>query len=289
LEIIFVYFAILFAYNWTGSHFGSHVVAPKVAFQNALITIDVERFLGLFIEEAIQNAFLSWSIFMKFWNFFYGFFHTIMVITVLAFLFFKNPALYQRSRTTIIVMNSMALFCFAIFPMMPPRLLNNCGKLGACDKSYTFVDSMAVIGGFWSWDNLEDFGTNQYAATPSMHIGYAIWVASSLFPTANLILKMVLVIYPFIVMFCIIVTANHFWLDGLLGAITWAIAYKLAFVMPQFGRGAYEDEKNNSNNNNNIIIKSEPDEASSSLIDQDSNSSNDSQDIEMQIISKQDV
>jgi len=244
LEIVFVYFAILAAYNWTGTHFGSYVVAPSVAFEHALYTIKFEQLIGLFIEEPIQQFFLPWTGFIKFWDFFYGFFHTVMVITVLSVLFFKNPALYQRSRTTIIVMNTMALFCFAIFPMMPPRLLNNCGKLGACDKSYNFVDSMAVIGGFWSWDNLEDFGTNQYAATPSMHIGYAIWVVSSFLPIIKpLWVKILLSIYPIVVLFCIVVTANHYWLDGLFGLIAWAIAYKLAFYMPQFGRGAYEDEK----------------------------------------------
>jgi len=249
------------------------VVAPSVAFEHALYTIKFEQYIGLFIEEPIQQAFLEWTAFMKFWDFFYGFFHTVMVITILAVLFFKNPALYQRSRTTIIVMNTMALFCFAIFPMMPPRLLNNCGKLGACDKSYNFVDSMAVIGGFWSWDNLEDFGTNQYAATPSMHIGYALWVVSSFFPIFKpLWAKILLIIYPFVVTFCIVVTANHYWLDGLFGAFAWAIAYKLSFYMPQFGRGAYEDEK---------TYTTSPEE-NVGLINESTSSSDQGNDIEMQ-------
>jgi len=234
-EIIFCYFAILVTYNWTGNHFGSYVVPPKVAFENAQYAIYLEKFLGLFVEESIQKIFLSWTIFMKFWDFFYGFFHTTTTVLLLCTLFLVNRTQFQHARTTIIVMNSISLFCVAIFPMMPPRLLNNCGKLGACDHSYSFVDSMAVIGGFWSWDNLEEFGTNQYAATPSMHIGYAIWFSTSIAPLVQKSWgRMMLIAYPILTFFCIVVTANHYWFDGIAGALTWFIARKITVYVLQF-------------------------------------------------------
>jgi len=59
LEIVFVYFAILAAYNWTGTHFGSYVVAPSVGFEHALYTIRFEQYIGLFIEEPIQQFFFT--------------------------------------------------------------------------------------------------------------------------------------------------------------------------------------------------------------------------------------
>ena len=42
------------------------------------------------------------------------------------FLFILKPQAYQRCRTVFIVMNTFALIGYAAYPLMPPRLVNDC-------------------------------------------------------------------------------------------------------------------------------------------------------------------
>ena len=49
-------------------------------------------------------------------------------------------------------MNALALVGYALYPLMPPRLLSDCAtRFGGCDASFRFVDTMEVFGGVWSW------------------------------------------------------------------------------------------------------------------------------------------
>lgn len=58
----------------------------------------------------------------------------------------------QRARTALLLMNCIAIIGYASFPLMPPRLVPDCDtKYGACDSDYSFVDTMDMLGGIWSW------------------------------------------------------------------------------------------------------------------------------------------
>ena len=60
----------------------------------------------------------------------------------------------QRARSAFLVMNLLALIGYAAFPLMPPRLLNDCDThFGGCQQGFHFVDTMDVYGGLWSWRN----------------------------------------------------------------------------------------------------------------------------------------
>ncbi|MFI5037179.1 MAG: phosphatase PAP2 family protein, partial [Solirubrobacterales bacterium] len=62
---------------------------------------------------------------------------------------------------------------------------------------------------------------NPYAAVPSMHVAFALMIA---WPLARLsrhpAARVIWAVYPFLMTFVIVVTANHFIADALLGAIT---------------------------------------------------------------------
>jgi hypothetical protein len=66
---------------------------------------------------------------------------------------------------------------------------------------------------------------NQYAAIPSMHVAFALMIAV---PLARLskhrVTRMIWTVYPLLVVFVIISTANHFLTDAFLGACTAAFA-----------------------------------------------------------------
>ena len=62
---------------------------------------------------------------------------------------------------------------------------------------------------------------NMYAAVPSMHVAFALmtgWTLARLVKPK--VLRVLWVLYPFLMAFVIVVTANHFIFDALLGALT---------------------------------------------------------------------
>jgi hypothetical protein len=192
------------------------------AFHHAQAVIRIERFVGLYHEESIQDAFLGTHWFIRFWDIYYGSFHFIVTIVALVWCFRRRPDRYPRWRNTLAATTGLALIGFAFFPLMPPRLLPH---------PYGFVDTLARYGGLWSFDS----GTmkavsNQYAAMPSLHFGWSSWCAFVLWPATEgkPPLRALLAAYPFLTLFAIIVTANHFWLDAAGGALVLACGYGVA-------------------------------------------------------------
>lgn len=78
---------------------------------------------------------LQYPYFIAFWNVFYGSAHMAVTIFVLFYLFAFKPSAYQRCRTIFLVMNVLALAGYALYPLMPPRLLSECSDpYGGCLK-----------------------------------------------------------------------------------------------------------------------------------------------------------
>ncbi len=201
---------------------GLDVNAATQARHNALRVIRVERFLHSFHEASVQQLFYpSARWFLKFWNVFYGSAHFIVTVIAIVWLFRRDKARYPLWRNTLACTTGLALIGFAFFPLMPPRLL---------PSRFGFVDTLRVVGGLWSFDS----GTmqkisNQYAAMPSLHFGWSSWCALVLYPMVRRRwLKGLVAVYPFITLFAIVVTANHYWIDAAGGAAALAVGYTLA-------------------------------------------------------------
>jgi membrane-associated phospholipid phosphatase len=190
---------------------GSPVASHKEALQHARDVIRIERAIGLFHEESIQQWFLGWRWFIQFWNLFYGTFHFVVTAGCVVWLFRRFPERYVRWRTTLVCTTALALFGFALFPLLPPRLLPH---------SYGFVDTLQSYGGLWSFDSgAMSKVSNQYAAMPSLHFAWSSWCAFVLVPTVRRTwIKVLAVLYPFLTLFAIVVTGNHYWLDAAGGA-----------------------------------------------------------------------
>ena len=203
------------AFYWVYSVIRNQGVATESAgraFGHARDVIRLERLVGLYFEESVQDAFLPHDWFIRFWNIFYGSAHFLVTAGVLVWLFRRMPARYHRWRNTLAATTGLALFGYAFYPLMPPRLLPD---------AYGYVDTLATVGGLWSFDS----GTvaklsNQYAAMPSLHFGWSTWCALVLLPAMRRPWARVLVVaYPFLTLFAIVVTANHYWLDAAGGAV----------------------------------------------------------------------
>jgi hypothetical protein len=215
-----VLYVVLFygVYSFIRNQFGSAAVSPETAFEHAKDVIAVERAMGLYVEEPIQQAFLGWRWFIQLWNLFYGTFHFVVTAFCIVWLFRRFPERYVRWRTTLAATTALALIGFATYPLMPPRLLPD---------AYGYVDTLREYGGLWSFDDgAMSKVSNQYAAMPSLHFGWSTWCALVLVPTLRSTwLRWLAVLYPVATLFSIVVTGNHFWLDAAGGAVVLALGY----------------------------------------------------------------
>lgn len=252
--LLIVAFYVL--YSFVRNLFGSQGTGPdvdaSVAFEHARQMIDVERALGLYFEQRLHEWYLDLPAdgFIRFWNIFYGTAHFVVTAGALFWLFRTDKARYPRWRNTLGLTTAVALVGFASYSLMPPRLLDDPGIYGACRlyapeaaaaaepgehivegcDRYGYVDTLAVHGGWISFDDEKAAElTNQYAAMPSMHIGWSVWSMLVLLPMVRRRWLRALVIgYPFLTLFTIIVTANHYWIDAIGGLLALAVGAGLA-------------------------------------------------------------
>ena len=233
LEIALILFFYLI-YSFARNQFGSASVSPSKALENAEMIIDLEKSIGTFKELQIQNFFIEWTWFIQFWNVFYGTFHFGVTIFALVWLYIKFPSKYSQQRFFLLSSTGTALIGFSLFPLMPPRLLSNCGEFGAClTGAYPFVDTLSEVGGLWSFDS----GTmqkvsNQFAAMPSLHFAWSLWCAIALYPILkSRRLKLLICLYPAATTFSVIVTANHYWVDVLGGVVSLGLGFYITEIL----------------------------------------------------------
>ena len=230
--------AFYFVYSQVRNFFGAGPESRIIAFGHAKDVIGIERSLGLWIEPHVQRWYLGLPSngFIKVWNVYYGTAHFVVTVGVLIAAYRLAPERYRFIRTTLAGTTALALIGFASFTLMPPRLLGVDSAYGAClgqgadCHGYGIVDTIDVWGGLWKFgEGGMAAVSNQYAAMPSLHIGWSMWCA----------LSMILVIgqgrkrywwflYPATTFFCIIVTGNHYWLDAFFGLVALACGTLIA-------------------------------------------------------------
>ncbi|HEX6568809.1 MAG TPA: phosphatase PAP2 family protein [Acidimicrobiales bacterium] len=251
--IVLVYVAYSAVRNQFGSGAGASV-DPDPAFHHAEAVIQVQRNIGLYFEDRVQQWYLDLPLdgLIRLWNVYYGVLHFVVAAFALAWLFRKAPERYRVWRNTLAATTLLALVGFATFSLMPPRLLDDPGIYGGCQihggatanelearrvdageapcDEFGYVDTVAVYGGWASFGSEEMAAvSNQYAAMPSMHIGWSTWCALVLAPLIRRRwLRWLVIAYPVLTLFDIIVTGNHYWIDGLGGLACLGIGYAVA-------------------------------------------------------------
>ncbi|WP_415950720.1 phosphatase PAP2 family protein [Streptomyces sp. KLOTTS4A1] len=196
-----------------------------VAMRNADWIWRAEHAIGLGFEEAFNRAVNSVTWLIVGMNYYYATLHFIVTIGVLVWLYRRHPGRYAAHRTVLFLTTGVALIGFYLFPLCPPRLM----------EGQNFVDTVLVhhTWGSMASGNLKHM-TNQYAAMPSMHIGWSLWCGLIIFALAKAPWARILgLLYPAATLVVIIATANHFWLDAVGGAL--CLAFGFAVVSAWYG------------------------------------------------------
>jgi hypothetical protein len=236
---------VYLVYSTVRNRFGSAGGAPGhangIAYGHALDVIRFERAIGLFVEKTTQSWYLDLPAhgLIQAWNVFYGIAHFVVTAGALVWLFLRNPERYPRWRNTLACTTLLALVGFAAFSLMPPRLLDKePDDYGppSHQEHFGFVDTLDEFPTFWSFDSggLKKL-SNQYAAMPSLHMGWSTWSALVLFPLVRRRwARALVVLYPLATFFCILVTANHYWLDAAVGLAVLGGGYAIGTQLSEF-------------------------------------------------------
>ncbi|MBM3684273.1 MAG: phosphatase PAP2 family protein [Actinobacteria bacterium] len=230
------------------NQFGSAAVDPSVAYDNALLVIRIEQAFGTYVEPAMQDLVLALpGAVIRLWNLYYGTLHFVVTGAAMVLLFRRAPARYRTCRTTLAVMTGSALIGFSAFPLMPPRLLAAGGPFGGAAYgglvyADQFVDTMVTHPTLWSFSSDTMVAiSNQYAAMPSLHIGWSIWCTAALLPLARRRrVRVALWAYPPLTLVSIVVTANHYWIDALGGVAVFAVGRGVAELVRRRRSGSAE-------------------------------------------------
>jgi PAP2 superfamily len=199
------------------------------AMRHADMIWHLEQHLGVAVEDHINRAVNSVTWLIVGMNYYYATLHFIMTIAVLVWLFRRHPGRYASARLTIFTTTAFALVGFYFFPLAPPRLMHG-GH---------FVDTVAVhhTWGSMASGNLAHV-SNQFAAMPSMHIGWSLWCGITIATLAKPLWVRVLgMLYPAATLLVIISTANHFWLDAVGGVVCLAVGFGVSYLV--YGRFTY--------------------------------------------------
>lgn len=190
---------------------GRLLAAERVsgAFDNADGLWQLERWLRLPSEQALQAVALDVPELIRAANGYYASVHFPLTFLVLLWLFLRKPDRYLWARRSLVWGSAAALVVQVFVPMAPPRMLTN---LGFVDTGVRYGQSVYGTVG-------QDPLANQFAAMPSLHVGWAVLLAVVCIRSGHSRLRWVWVLHPILTTMVVVVTANHYWLDGVVGAL----------------------------------------------------------------------
>ncbi|MEU4032967.1 phosphatase PAP2 family protein [Streptomyces collinus] len=208
---------------WTYSLIRNAVPEQRAeALRNADWVWSLEHRLGVAVEQSVNHAAnaVSWLIIGM--NYYYATLHFVVTLGVLVWLYRWHPGRYAAARLVLFATTGVALVGYYLFPLAPPRLTSG-GR---------FVDTVMVhhTWGSMASGDLKHM-SNQYAAMPSMHIGWSLWCGLTVYALASVPWARLLgLLYPVATLVVIVATANHFWLDAVGGGLCLAFGFTVARV-----------------------------------------------------------
>jgi uncharacterized membrane protein YbhN (UPF0104 family) len=100
-----------------------------------------------------------------------------------------------------------------MIPVAPPRLMP---QLGFLDTAMQYGESVYAPGGLGS--------ATQLAAMPSIHVAWAVFIAVAVIQVSRSPWRWLILLHPALTTFVVVATANHWWLDGVVGAALLPVA-----------------------------------------------------------------
>ncbi|MDN4159967.1 phosphatase PAP2 family protein [Nocardioides abyssi] len=213
---------------YSGSRlFADDALAP--ALERARELLDVERLMGLHWEASLNQVFVEIKVLGLLSSYWYATAHYVVTAAVLLWLYRLGPERYVPARRALVAATLVGLALYLLLPTAPPRFMDG----------YVDVLSLHAADGWWGSDASAPKGlgglTNQLAAFPSLHAGWALWVA--LVVQRNARTPWVRALgwaHALITAVVIVGTGNHWVLDAVAG---WLVIVVGFLVAARIGQG----------------------------------------------------
>ncbi|MBM9504577.1 phosphatase PAP2 family protein [Actinacidiphila acididurans] len=188
---------------------------PLEATHHADHVWSLERTLHLPSERSVQDLLLHSHTLVHIANYLYATVHFPAMVLFLGYMFLRHRAHYLWIRRAVVIQTMLALLGHVFFPLAPPRLLPGAGM----------VDTAQVYGPS-VYGSKPDTGSmsNQFAAMPSLHVGWALAIAVGLIAATRSRRRYLWLLHPLLTLLIVVSTANHYWLDGLAGSALLGVA-----------------------------------------------------------------
>src|SRR3954462_13681051 len=203
------------------------------AFAHAVQLLHVERAWHLAPEIGLNAIVSSNRVLAVALDYHYATLHYVVTPAVLVWLVVTRPDPSRHARRILLLATIIGLIGFWLAPVAPPRMLDADG----------FVDTMArfAMYGWWSQDASAPRGlgglTNEYAAMPSLHVGWAMWCGWQVASYAkHRWVRVAGVLYPITTVFAVMGTGNHYFLDVVGGAAVILVAVLIVNYSENVGR-----------------------------------------------------
>ena len=197
------------------------VMGTSGALPRARWLWDAERVLYLPSETDLQRLILPHPLLVQACNYYYDILHFPLLGACLIWLYTRHRVDYPRIRTTVALFTGVSLL-IQLITVAPPRLLASTGMV---DTAVQYGQSV------YAWSG--GFDADEFSAMPSVHVGWAVIVAIAVITVSRNRWRWLAAAYPVLTLLVVVVTANHFWLDGIAAGLLVA----LVLVVQRAARG----------------------------------------------------
>jgi hypothetical protein len=175
------------------------------AYATGRALINIEQTLGIYREADLQHLILGWDFAVRASNFVYVWFHLPIIIAVAVAIYLFRRDKYPLYRNALLISGAIGLIFFWAVPTAPPRFFQYWG----------FVDTAVLESGYHVVQS-PSFA-NQYAAMPSLHVGWSLLTAMTVYMCIESRLRYAAFVLPFLACCAVVLTANHYFIDILAG------------------------------------------------------------------------
>lgn len=184
--------------------------------------IDTERRLGIYRELELQALILDSRILVNVVNWVYIWGHWPLITGIVLWMVMRHRDAFPLYRNAFLISGAIGMVIFALYPVAPPRLMPDLAFVDTVtqqSRSYRVFQPPAL--------------TNPYAAMPSLHFGWNLLMGIAVIRQSRAWwAKAFGVVMPCAMFASIVLTGNHYILDGVAGGVIVVVALVLASLGP---------------------------------------------------------
>ncbi|NBW92124.1 MAG: inositol phosphorylceramide synthase [Actinobacteria bacterium] len=175
---------------------------PAGAIERARSIVAFQQFLRIPDELSVQHFVLHFDRLAKITNFYYAVFHVPATIVFLVWLFIRHRDSYPHWRNGLALLTAACLVIRYI-RVAPPRFLPELG----------YVD-LATRYGLSVYGPVGTGVSDQFAAMPSIHVGWAAVVSLGIISVSSSKWRWAYGLHLMFTVFAVAATGNHWWADS---------------------------------------------------------------------------